>query len=67
MSIADEILDALHPLPGVKNLTAAGSLRRSRDTVGDIDLMGTADNPEEVINTYVKLTQVREMLASFKS
>ena len=67
LSIVDEILDALRPLPGVKNLTAAGSLRRFRETVGDIDLIVTADNPEEVINTYVKLTQVREMLASFKS
>jgi DNA polymerase (family 10) len=59
----DEILDALRPLPGVKNLTAAGSLRRFRETVGDIDLMGTADNPEEVINAFVNLPQVREVLA----
>ncbi|MBM3174784.1 MAG: DNA polymerase/3'-5' exonuclease PolX [Chloroflexi bacterium] len=63
LPVVDEILDALRPLPGVKNLTAAGSLRRFRETVGDIDLMGTADNPEEVINAFVKLPQVREVLA----
>ncbi|MFC2049963.1 DNA polymerase/3'-5' exonuclease PolX [Chloroflexota bacterium] len=63
LPVVDEILDALRPLPGVKNLTAAGSLRRFRETVGDIDLMGTADNPEEVINAFVALPQVREVLA----
>src|SRR4030042_1190239 len=44
LPVVDEVLGALRPLPGVKNLTAAGSLRRFRETVGDIDLMGTADN-----------------------
>ena len=63
LPLVDEILDSLRPLPGVKNLTAAGSLRRFRETVGDIDLMGTADNPEEVINTFVKLPQVGEVMA----
>jgi DNA polymerase (family 10) len=61
--VVDEVLNALRQLPGVKNLTAAGSLRRFRETVGDIDLMGTADNPEEVINAFVNLPQVREVLA----
>jgi len=63
LPVVDEIFKALRPLSGVKNLTAAGSLRRFRETVGDIDLMGTADNPEEVIDAFVKLPQVREVLA----
>jgi DNA polymerase (family 10) len=63
LPVVDEILGALRLLPGVKNLTAAGSLRRFRETVGDIDLMGTADNPEEVINAFVNLPQIREVLA----
>jgi DNA polymerase (family 10) len=63
LPIVDEIFKALRTLPGVKNLTAAGSLRRFRETVGDIDLMGTADNPEDVIDAFVKLPQVREVLA----
>ena len=63
LPVVDKILNTLRPLPGVKNMTAAGSLRRFRETVGDIDLMGTADNPEEVINTFVNLPKVREVLA----
>ena len=63
LPVVDEVLNALRTIPGVKNLTAAGSLRRFRETVGDIDLMGTADNPEEVIKAFVSLPQIRQVLA----
>lgn len=63
LPVVEEVLGALRNIPGVKNLTAAGSLRRFRETVGDIDLMGTADNPEEVIKAFVSLPQVRQVLA----
>ncbi|MBM3142519.1 MAG: DNA polymerase/3'-5' exonuclease PolX [Chloroflexi bacterium] len=63
LPVVEEILNALRHLSGVKNLTPAGSLRRFRETLGDIDLMGTADNPEEVIDAFVSLAQVREVLA----
>lgn len=59
----EEVLDALRNVAGVRNLTPAGSLRRFRETVGDIDLMGTADDPESVIDAFVKLPQVREILS----
>ena len=44
LPIVEEIIGALRSTPGVKNLTPAGSLRRFRETVGDIDLMGTAND-----------------------
>jgi len=58
----EEILTALRRVPGVRNLTPAGSLRRFKETVGDIDLMGTADDPEAVVRAFTKLPQVREVL-----
>ena len=64
LPVVDEILSRLNQLPGVRNLVPAGSLRRFRETVGDIDLMGTADNAGEVIQTFVSLPQVKEVLAS---
>jgi DNA polymerase (family 10) len=63
LPIVEEILGALRSIPGVKNLTPAGSLRRFRETLGDIDLMGTADNPKEVIDAFVDLPQVGQVLA----
>jgi len=64
LPVVDEILSGLNQLPGVRNLVPAGSLRRFRETVGDIDLMGTADNAEEVIQTFTSLPQVKEALVS---
>jgi DNA polymerase (family 10) len=63
-AIVDEIFSRLKEVPGVKNLVPAGSLRRFRETVGDIDLMGTADNAEEVIKAFTSLPMVKEVLAS---
>ncbi len=63
LPIVEEILGSLHSIGGVKNLTCAGSLRRFRETLGDIDLMGTADNPEEVINAFASLPQIGQVLA----
>jgi DNA polymerase (family 10) len=59
----EEILGVLRSVPGVTNLTPAGSLRRFRETLGDIDLMGTADNPKEVIDAFVDLPHVGKVLA----
>ena len=63
LPIVDEILGSLRSVPGVRNLTYAGSLRRFRETLGDIDLMGTADNPKEVIDTFVALPSIGQVLA----
>ena len=64
LPVVEEVLAQLSEVPGLRNLTPAGSLRRFRETIGDIDLMGTADNPREVIQSFVSLPQVREVLAS---
>jgi len=60
----DEISAGLSQSPGLKNLSPAGSLRRFRETVGDIDIMGTADNAVEIMHAFTSLPQVEEVLAS---
>jgi len=62
LPIVEEILSALNSVPGVRNLTYAGSLRRFRETLGDIDLMGTVDNPQKVMDTFVSLPIVGQVL-----
>jgi len=64
LSVVDDILAQLSEVAGLKNLTPAGSLRRFRETIGDIDLMGTADDAREAIHTFTTLPQVKEVLAS---
>jgi len=61
--VAEEIMLRLKYLPGVRNLSPAGSLRRFCETLGDIDLICTADNAPDVIRAFTRLPQVREVLA----
>ena len=62
LPIVQEVIAALRSIPGVRNLTPAGSLRRFQETVGDIDLMGTADNSKDVIDAFVALPLVKQVL-----
>ncbi len=62
LPLVEEVLAGLRAIPGVKNLTPAGSLRRFQETVGDIDLMGTADNPKQVIEAFTRLPMVAQVL-----
>ena len=63
LPLAEEIVAALKKQTGVRNLTPAGSLRRFKETIGDIDIMGTADDTESVIKAFVRLPMVEEVLA----
>ncbi|MBF8265571.1 MAG: DNA polymerase IV, partial [Dehalococcoidia bacterium] len=63
LPLVEQIQSVLSTVPGVKNIIAAGSLRRFRETVGDIDMMGTADDPEKVIQAFVRLPMVGQVLA----
>jgi DNA polymerase (family X) len=63
LPLAEEIVAALRKQTGVRNLTPAGSLRRFKETIGDIDIMGTADDPENVIKAFVRFPMVEEVLA----
>ncbi len=63
LPLAEEIVAALEKQTGVRNLTPAGSLRRFKETIGDIDIMGSADDPESVIKGFVRLPMVQEVLA----
>jgi len=64
LPVVDDILSRLSQLSGLRNLIPAGSLRRFRETIGDIDLMGTASNPQEIMDAFTTLPQVKEVLVS---
>jgi DNA polymerase (family 10) len=46
----------------VRRLTVAGSIRRWRDTAGDIDILGVADDPESVTAAFAALPMVVDIL-----
>ena len=61
--IVDEILTYLGGIEGLEHATAAGSYRRRKETVGDIDILATAARPEEIVAAFVKMPLVEEVLA----
>ena len=61
--IVNEILAYLGGIAGLEHITAAGSFRRGKETVGDIDILATATRPEEVVASFVRMPMVEEVLA----
>ncbi len=62
--LAWALLEPLREVPGVVQVAPAGSLRRMRDTVGDLDLLVAAEDPEPVMARFRSLPQVAEVLLS---
>lgn len=58
LPFAQELLASVRKIPGVKAAELAGSLRRMRHTVGDIDLLIAAKKPEAVIAAFVAAPNV---------
>lgn len=59
---AAELLEQLQNLPGVQVVSAAGSLRRMKATVGDLDLLAAAQDGERVTAAFVQFPQVAEVV-----
>ncbi len=60
---ADDIIAALKKIPEVKHVSTAGSLRRSRETIRDIDILIDSTNPKKVMESFVHLPQVKSVNA----
>ena len=66
---AQKIIDHLQDYPGVEKVTPAGSLRRGRETVGDLDILVTGKaccddaTREKLIEHVIKLPGLMEIIA----
>jgi DNA polymerase (family X) len=61
--IAQGIRDHLSKLPHIKNIELAGSLRRKKATVKDIDILATSSQPQAVMEAFLKMPAVKEVIA----
>jgi DNA polymerase (family 10) len=59
---ADELIEYLSAVRGVEKVTPAGSLRRGKDTVGDLDLLVTGPGAEEALEKFVAHPKAQEVL-----
>ncbi|GAA4329275.1 DNA polymerase/3'-5' exonuclease PolX [Actinomadura luteofluorescens] len=61
--VADEIVAVLSALPQVERCAHAGSLRRMRETIGDVDVLAASLDPRPVMEAFTALPFVAEVIA----
>ena len=49
--------------PHVKKIEMAGSIRRRKETIGDIDILAVAENAEKIMDMFVRMEEVDKVLA----
>ena len=59
----DDLLEYLGQLK-LSHLVVAGSFRRKKETVGDLDILATAEDFSEVIRHFVKYPKIKEVVSA---
>lgn len=62
LPLAKEMVEALKKYEFIENIEPAGSLRRRKETIGDIDILATSKDNEAAIEAFVRLPMVKEVL-----
>lgn len=60
---AEELITKLQALPGVERVAYAGSARRGKETVGDLDILAAAKDAEPLMEWFRQMPDVQEVLA----
>jgi DNA polymerase (family 10) len=59
---ADDLVERLQQHPGVSRIELAGSIRRRKETIGDIDILVATDDPAAVSEMFVTFAEVEEII-----
>ena len=62
-TIVKTLLAELADVPGLRSIQPAGSFRRRRETIGDLDLLAETDRPEELVERFTALGSVESVIA----
>jgi len=63
LPLAEKIENRLREIPGVKEVVTAGSIRRRKETAGDIDILAVAENSSKIMDVFCSLPEVEKILA----
>jgi DNA polymerase (family 10) len=63
LDLAEETVAELSRVTGCRRCTYAGSLRRFRETIGDIDVLAAAKKPAPLMRAFTELPYVTEVIA----
>ncbi|MCP8311912.1 MAG: DNA polymerase/3'-5' exonuclease PolX [Candidatus Methylarchaceae archaeon HK02M1] len=67
LPIAKEIEKKLNESKVVGRISLAGSIRRRKETVGDLDILATSDEPSKTMNFFTQLSEIKRVLAKGKT
>ncbi len=62
LPLAETLVEEIAALPGVVHVQYAGSLRRFRETIADIDLVVASTEPAPIMDYFVSMNRVTEVL-----
>ena len=62
--LAEGVVSAIAKIPGTEGTILAGSIRRMRETVRDMDILTISDNTEAVVDAFTGMNFVKDVLAS---
>jgi DNA polymerase (family X) len=58
-----KVVETLREHPAAEKVSAAGSARRYRETLRDLDIIATASDPEALVDAFTKLDFVADVVA----
>ena len=61
-AIVDSLVEALQGTPGVRRIVPAGSSRRRKETIGDLDLLAETDDPAALMTRFTELGIVERVV-----
>ncbi len=64
LPVAEDAVAILKEIPEARNVTCAGSVRRMRETVKDLDIIATASEPGALTGVFCSLPMVAEVIGS---
>ncbi|MEO0511977.1 MAG: DNA polymerase/3'-5' exonuclease PolX [Planctomycetota bacterium] len=63
MPIAEALVDRMSKVPGTRRCAFAGSLRRGKESIGDLDLLVVTDDPERARAAFCEHDDVQQVVA----
>jgi len=62
LPVAQDIIRQLAALPQTRQVSLAGSIRRRKETIGDVDILATSPEPAKVMDVFCSLSSVDRVL-----
>lgn len=63
LALADAVIDELRDVPEIEEIAYAGSLRRVRETIGDVDVLVASTHAAPIMDRFCAMGLSREVLA----